>query len=543
VHRSSIVVGCLVSAFALAPLLAGPTGRADIGPRAAALGGVTFPTGTNGCTGPLVGVYGSSAAKAFILQAARDYCATFATPSSAPDVEYADGGASCPGLSYASSASDANEVGVSTVFPNSCGLDGVPALDPSMLVDTVLGVNVVEEIATCPGAQQPNGGAVNPAGPTQCGAFSTDPGASGAVSCSPAGISLAQAQLLYTQAIGNERGVGGCNHSNAVQNRIAGSGTRITFCFNVFGAGSDNCANEGSSLALAPTTGTEVNDVCAPSPGAGYDAQGYVSRADVVADPRSGSAKTALQGCGVVTVGGFSGYNGTCDPDTSVSQCPGDADVASGRYQIWGYLHLVTNANTANNAAARGFVNFVTPANLGGQDQEEALLVQSGFVPTCEMQFARSVDAGPYVATTGSASCALLSSIPACGANPNQAPHWRAVAQSGNGNSDIGTELVTTTPLHWFVDQSSNSTMDEAAWLRTYPPTNPTAAEGGFFSGYWPYDTTTGFTVSLVPYATINHGSTGYLIAGSTYATLPANTGILRVRQRINVPILRRIRT
>jgi hypothetical protein len=56
--------------------------------------GVTFPTGTNGCTGPLVPVYGSSTMKAFILQAA-DYCGTFASPSTAPNVEYADG--SCAG--------------------------------------------------------------------------------------------------------------------------------------------------------------------------------------------------------------------------------------------------------------------------------------------------------------------------------------------------------------------------------------------------------------------------------------------------------------
>ncbi len=214
----------------------------------------------------------------------------------------------------------------------------------------------------------------------------------------------------YTQVIGNERQVGGCTHSNAVQNRVQGPGDRITFCFNVFGAGNDLCANEGSALALAPTAGVEVNDVCGPSPGAGYDAQGYVSRAAVVADPRSnpptGSPKTALQGCGVVTVGGQSGYNGTCDPTnptsgygtnpgSGVPTCNGDLAVALGQYQIWGYLHVdlnaaATQANT--NAAAQGFLNFLQ------SDPDD--VQEFGFLQPCQMDVSRSVDAGPYVATT-----------------------------------------------------------------------------------------------------------------------------------------------
>ncbi len=379
------------------------------------LGGVPFATGTNGCTGPLVGVYGASALQTYILSEARDYCNAYppSQRAGAPDVEYNAGGASCPGAWYASYFSDANEVGLSTVFPYSCAADNQPPLDPSTLADTVLGVNVVEEIATCPGAQQPNGGAVNPAGPTQCGAFSTDPGASGATSCSPAAISLAQAQLLYAQAIGNERTIGGCTHANAVQNRVQGSGTRITFCFNVFGAGIDNCANEGSAGALASTTGTEVNDVCGPTAQAGNYAQGYVSRAVVVGDPRNTyTPKTALQGCGVVTVGGFSGYNGTCDPTnptadpnhgygtnpgSGVPTCNGDLTVALGQYQIWGYLHVdlnaaATQANT--NAAAQGFLSFLE------SDPDD--VQEFGFLQPCQMDVSRSVDAGPYVATTAS---------------------------------------------------------------------------------------------------------------------------------------------
>ncbi len=377
------------------------------------LGGVPFATGTNGCTGPLVGVYGASALQTYIQSEARDYCNAYppSQRANAPDVEYTAGGDSCPGALYASYSSDANEVGLSTVFPSSCSNDNQPPIDSSALVDTVLGVNVVEEIATCPGAQQPNGGAVNPAGPTQCGAFSTDPGASGATSCSPASLSLAQAQLLYSQVIGNERQVGGCNHSNAVQSRPQGSGDRITFCFNVFGAGNDLCAGEGSAVAPAPTAGVMVNDVCGPTAQAGNYAQGYVSRAVVVGDPRSTARpSTALQGCGVVTVGGYSGYNGTCDPTnptadpthgygtnpgSGVATCNGDLAVALGQYQIWGYLHVdlnaaATQANT--NAAAQGFLNFLE------SDPDD--VQEFGFLQPCQMDVSRSVDAGPYVATT-----------------------------------------------------------------------------------------------------------------------------------------------
>ncbi len=330
------------------------------------------------------------------------------SPSSPAFVAGTAGGTSCLGAYYASYFSDANLVGVSTVFPSSCGADNQLGLDPTTLADTALGVNVVEEIATCPGAQQPNGGAVNPAGATQCGPFSTDPGASGASSCSPAGISFQQAQLLYAQQIGNERGIGGCNHSNAVQGRVQGSGDRITFCFNVFGAGSDYCANEGSAGALAPTAGVEVNDVCGPTAADGNDAQGYVSRALVVADPRSSSSPpTTLQGCGVVTVGGYNGYNGSCNPVNpttnnapspadGVNNCNGDNDVAAGRYQIWGYLHLDLNqaaVSSGANAAAQQFVNYV-------QSSDSNAVEQAGFLRPCQMGFSRSVDAGPYATTT-----------------------------------------------------------------------------------------------------------------------------------------------
>ncbi len=406
--RNKKIIASVLAAVALAVLPAVSTHAAS---GTVTYNGVTFTGaqsggtsgGNSGCSGPIIGVYGSSALKSYIQQSAIDFCNNTAANPNHYDVEYAAGGDSCPGDLFA--ATDTNNdpiVGVSDVFASSCANDNQPPVDATVINDALLSVNIVDEIATCPGAQQPNGGAVNPAGPTQCGAFSTDPGASGATSCSPASLSLAQAQLLYSQVIGNERQVGGCNHSNAVQNRVQGSGTRITFCFNVFGAGNDLCANEGSAQALAPTTGVMVNDVCGPTAADGNYAQGYVTRSAIVGDPRSTSSpKTALQGCGVVTVGGFSGYNGTCNPTNpatnnspspvdGVNNCNGDNDVAAGRYQIWGYEHLVTN--TSNNAAAASFVNFLTTT----PSEDTALTRAQGFMQLCQMGFKRTVDAGPY---------------------------------------------------------------------------------------------------------------------------------------------------
>jgi len=413
--RNKKIIASVLAAVALAVLPAVGTHAAS---GTVTYNGVTFTgaqsggTGgsSSGCSGPIIGVYGSSALKSYIQQAAKDFCANTAANPNQYDVEYAAGGDSCPGDTFAATDTGNDPiVGVSDVFANSCGQDNQPSVDTTVINDALLSVNIVDEIATCPGAQQPNGGAVNPAGPTVCGAFSTDPGASGATSCSPAAISLAQAQLLYAQAIGNERTVGGCNHSNAVQNRVQGSGTRITFCFNVFGAGTDLCNNEGSAQPLAPTTGVEVNDVCGPTAADGNYAQGYVTRSAIVGDPRSTSSpKTALQGCGVVTVGGFSGYNGTCNPTApatnnspspvdGVNNCNGDNDVAAGRYQIWGYEHLVTN--TSNNAAAASFVNFLT-TSANGSTEDVTLTRAQGFMQLCQMGFKRTVDAGPYSSQT-----------------------------------------------------------------------------------------------------------------------------------------------
>ncbi len=417
--RNKKIIASMLAAVALVVLPAVGT-HAAADPRATVTyNGVTYTSsnsgGTSGsasgCNGPIIGVYGSSALKGYIQQAAKDFCANTAANPSGYDVEYAGGGDSCPGDLYAQQDSTDPIVGVSDVFSDSCANDAQPPVDSTQINDTLLAVNIVDEIATCPGAQQPNGGALNPAGATQCGAFSIDPGGSSTatVSCSPAGISLAQAQLLYNQQIGNERAIGGCNQYNAVQNRVAGSGTRITWCFNVFGAGIDLCKNEGSAQPLAPTTGTEVNDVCGPTPADGNYAQGYVSRSAIVGDPRStASPKTALQGCGIVTVGGYSGNNVTCNPNNpttyntpspvdGVNNCDGDNDIAAGRYQIWGYEHLVTNAS--GNAAAASFVNYL----INTPSEYRTLTRAQGFMQQCQMGFKRTADAGPY--SPQSATC------------------------------------------------------------------------------------------------------------------------------------------
>jgi len=464
----------------------------------AVIDGVTFPTHTNGCTGTLIGVFGASTLKDYIQKAARDYCLSLTNNDPAQyghnnydyDVEYAQSPSwSCAGEEWAANNTGGNDkIGVSTVFPaDSCASDQQAAIDPSTLVDTVLGVNVVEEIATCPGAQQPNGGAVNPAGPTQCGAFSTDPGASGATSCSPAALSLAQATLLYNQQIGNERSVGGCVHSNAVQNRVTGSGTRITFCFNVFGPGTDNCQNEGSAQALAPTTGTEVNDVCGPTAANGNYAQGYVSRADVVADPRSnpptGSRKTALQGCGVVTVGGYSGYNGSCDPLNPLASgpgtygidaagrpsCNGDLQVGQGLYQPWGYAHLVlNNANCGTgNCDAADFANYLAY-------EEGAGLAQTGFLQPCQMGFERTYDAGPYsVQTEGcpiSPPC-----LPGTFNNPlNDLEHSFIGNQATNPTVyGVAADITTHQPDLCTQPPQPRDSSDSSAWAALTPASDP----------------------------------------------------------------------
>ncbi len=206
--------------------------------------------------------------------------------------------------------------------------------------------------------------------------------------------------------------MGGCNHYNAVQNYVHGAGDRIIWCFNIYGYGADYCANEGSAQRLAGTAPEMVNDVC-NAPGAdGFYAQGYVSRALVVDDPRS-NPPAALIRCGLVQIDGQTGYNGTCDPTDGSTQnggnsqawassgtgriCNGDYAVAIGQYYIWGYLHVALNqaaVSSGANTEAQNFVKFMQ------SDPDE--VQDYGFLQPCQMAYQRTQDGGALSVTSSS---------------------------------------------------------------------------------------------------------------------------------------------
>lgn len=98
--------------------------------------------------------------------------------------------------------------------------------------------------------------------------------------------------------------------------------------------------------------------------------------------------------------------------------------------------------------------------------------------------------------------------------------HWYGQSWSGYGNGTDGTEIQTTTPANWSVDQNANSTTDEAAWLINHN-NQINSVEAGYYSGYWPYGG--GWTNGLVPYYTTDDGAGGqhasnYYIPASTAA-------------------------
>jgi hypothetical protein len=417
-ERTAIWAGCVAVA-----LTALPTLWAYAAPRPHdVLGGHTFPRGSYGCTGPLVGVYGASALKDVMTQAAQDYCnaqLSDGTPGNqAYDVEYSasnDVGTSCTGVDYAADNPGANDVGVSTVFAPAC--TGGAARPSSSIQDNVVSVNVVDSIAQCPGANDLQGGSPRaPAPDVQCKGNGS--GQNNQTFTAPNNESVQTAQLLWSSALGDYAQAGGtAGNPPTVQQRIPGSGDRVTWCQNLYGPGNDQCIGNATN---ASTTGSELTDVCGnpytsptTSPTAGANAIGYASRAALMLDPRQPLGGTyPLAGCGIVQLNGASGYNRTCDPvdpstftpDNSAANsesgeitCNGDLDVAGGQYPIWGYVHLDANASSSSNAGARAFVGYV-------QNDETALLQQDGFVALCQMQFQRSSDAGPYAATPG-ATC------------------------------------------------------------------------------------------------------------------------------------------
>ncbi len=98
---------------------------------------------------------------------------------------------------------------------------------------------------------------------------------------------------------------------------------------------------------------------------------------------------------------------------------------------------------------------------------------------------------------------------------PHDAAHWYAVAQSGW--PAIGTKVDTHTPSSWSVDRRALSTSDNASWLINAFNTQ-IALEGGYFSGFFPYDGT--WTDGLRPYETTDNG----LFGSKKTLYIPANT-------------------
>jgi hypothetical protein len=395
----------------------------------------TGADGTSGCSGPLVGVYGSSAIKSFIIQAGIDYCNTFADKSTAPDVEYSPGGDSCPGMDYAADNSDGNEIGASDVFYNSCA--GTQARNPNKMNDynggqsgvTGIGVQPFIVIAQCPGVNDLQGGSPHaPVTDHQCtgSAPITSAGCPSVFNmnfASPNNLSVPSSQILWDNSLSDWSQVGGCaGLGPTLQQRSPGSGTRDTICFNIFGTNNDGLCANNSAAGTASTTGVELTDVCgnpyttpATAPVDPAGTIGYATRSALVVNPLQPTGGLApLSGCGIVQLNGVSGYNGTCDPATlstggtsspsgtnsedGAPTCNGDLDVVNGNVITWGYEHLFLNANSMNNTAAKDFLVFVSAT-------EDLLLQQYGFVLNCQMTVSRSQDGGPYTALTTAASC------------------------------------------------------------------------------------------------------------------------------------------
>lgn len=385
---------------------------------------LTYNSGTNGCTGTPVIVYGSTALQTFVQQAAANDCNAQPAGSKATyrDVEYATsspGGDSCPGLEFVSNSTTANSIGAADVFAPSCPSTFV--INPSNVVDTVLAGNAVEAIVPCPGANEPQGGAPNEANRFPTPQTPCQGAGSGSLHFpAPNNISVPASTQLWSNALFDFAQVGGTlGTSPVLQERQTGSGTRITFCDNIFGPGLDSSCQNSSSAG--PTSGTknELNAVCGAAFGntsgpaqQGAGAIGYVTRAAATIDARqaTGSTQYPMPGCGIVSLGGVNAYNADCDPSnsatftasnsatnpvTGVATCNGDLQVAEGQYAAWGYVHLSVNTHLTN-TDANAFINYAVA--------QQALLETQGFIRSCKMLFTRAIDGGSLTANP-SANC------------------------------------------------------------------------------------------------------------------------------------------
>jgi len=416
-RKKGILAALAAAALAVAPVLSGSGVHAA---GSTVIHGITFATGTNNCTGPIVPVYGSSALKSFILKAAADYCNNTSANPTHIDVEYASGGDSCPGVDWAADYNDNNELGVSDVYAPGCA--GSFARSSAKIVDSQVSVNAVESIAQCPGASTPQGGSPNaPASATQCAGNGS--GAAGSDTFpAPNNESVQAAQLLWNGTDSDYGQIGGTSGAApTLQQRSPGSGTRATWCFNLYGPGLDGSCANSSAAGTAATTGVELGDVCgnpyaAGGPAAPADPNGtigYSSRGGVTVDPRQPSGGLLpVAGCGIVQLNGQDGYNRNCNPagttasspysginsESGAPTCNGDLQVATGSYPTWGYEHLDYNSSGATSAASA----FVTYVNTNATAQTDFRTY--GFMQNCQMLQTRATDAGPYSASPG-ASC------------------------------------------------------------------------------------------------------------------------------------------
>jgi hypothetical protein len=274
-HRFCLLRWLLGLCLAL-PVVAGAPGhvRAD---DSITVNGITFSTNTNGCLGPLVGIYGETSLRNYILATAEDYCnfqlADGVDPYGAIDVEWADGGSGCGGVRWVADLNSANVggetnfLGASGASSSSCKIEGVP-VNASNLKDYPIAVIPVEAIAQCPNAAVVQHGSWN-GGSRPCLGGAQSQGANACAFANrtfpaPDSYSCQQGELLWTGRSTDLGPFGGCARITPGNlNRSRGASDRVTYCFNLTGAFLDICRSANVNAATdAPTASDMVADVC-----------------------------------------------------------------------------------------------------------------------------------------------------------------------------------------------------------------------------------------------------------------------------------------
>ena len=450
-RKRFLLLPILALVMVLGSALSATSTHASIKPHATTVNGVPFATNTNGCNGNVIPVYGSSLLKVYMLQSAIDYCAAFkaahgGSGAGGPDVEYASGGDSCPGALWASTTAtgnangNVNAIGLSDIYYQTCTTEGIPvsASGPGgtgLNPDQQVAAFPVNMIAQCPGAAAPQGGSWN-GGSSPCLGGAEQSGACTFATNtfqSPSDLSYQQAALLWLGGSTDFAAFNGCSGvSPGNQNRASGSGTRGTFCTNLYGPFTDLCSSGNVAQPDTATTGKELAAVCgipsgvdgtiAPQDGAnsaGGSFVGYVGRSAVIA-PYTLSGVPVLNkpiaGCGLVSINGKNASNGLCNPNNQPTPnqtkvigpggvanpngsgfeiCPGDLQVALGQYTIFGYAHAYS-AKGLTNPDVSAFLTFLR------SNTEQKQLFNLGLLRECQLNVSRTVDGGPYSASPGS---------------------------------------------------------------------------------------------------------------------------------------------